>query len=278
VSAPILVQGSTAGILQALMPMPTGESNSEPSANSLTIVCQELGTSVEKALLREAAQRSLVLEEKNRIARELHDTVLQILFSLGLGVDWCLQRASEDDRLGQKLTDMRRLTAEASNELRSAIYTLSSTVAERGLMPALEALTTDFTEQHGLPVSLSTMGEPPLNLPVLTQNALHRVVRESLMNTYKHARAGHAAVRIVFEPASIVVVIQDDGVGLPHEALQRYAEDPTHFGLRTVRRQIEELDGQFEIMNGEEGGTVVRTAVPIYSGTQEVGGDRRTHN
>lgn len=272
VSAPVLVQGLTAGVLQALMPLPEDDSAAEGAASSLTIVCQELGTSVEKAQLRSAAQRSLVLEEKNRIARELHDTVLQILFSLGLGVDWCLQRPTGDKDLEKKLVDMRRLTAQAGNELRSAIYTLSSTVAEMGLMPALDALARDFTDEHGLPVSLSSIGSVPMNLPLLTQNALHRVVRESLMNIYKHAGADHAAVRLIFEPTEVAAVVQDDGIGVPEQVLERYADDPSHFGLRTVKRQIEELQGQFEIMKGEEGGTVVRATVPVAMAPQEAGG------
>jgi signal transduction histidine kinase len=268
VSAPILVQGNPVGVLQALVPLAHDESVGDPPSQSLTIVCQELGSWVEKAMLRDAAQHSLVLEEKNRIARELHDTVLQILFSLGLGVEWCMQRVDGDSSLSNKLGDMRRLTANASGELRSAIYTLSSRVAEVGLMSALETLTNSFTEQYELPASLSAVGQPP-KIPLLTQNAMHRVVRESLMNAYKHARASHIAVRVVFDPYAVTVVVQDDGVGLPQQVIDRYAEDSAHFGLRTISRQIEELQGAFEIMNGEESGTVVRATIPVKRPAEE---------
>jgi signal transduction histidine kinase len=262
VSAPILVQGNPVGVLQALVPLAHDESVGDPPSQSLTVVCQELGSWVEKAMLRDAAQHSLVLEEKNRIARELHDTVLQILFSLGLGVDWCMQRVEADLPLSSKLSDMRRLTASASGELRSAIYTLSSRVAEVGLMSALATLTNSFTEQYELPASLSAVGQPP-KIPLLTQNAMHRVVRESLINAYKHAHASHIAVRIVFEPNTVTVIVQDDGVGLPQNVIDRYTEDSAHFGLRTISKQIEELQGAFEIMNGEESGTVVRATIPV---------------
>jgi signal transduction histidine kinase len=262
VSAPIIVQSKPVGVLQGVIVGADAKQGDLPSSQSLGVACQELGTWVEKSMLRIAAQRSLVLEEKNRIARELHDTVLQMLFSTGLGAEWCLRRVQGDPALTQKIMDMRRLTAQASSELRGAIYTLSSTVADVGLMAALEALVTSFADQYHLPVSFSAIGQPPV-LSLLHQNAMHRVVRESLMNAYKHAQASHIAARVIFESNHVTVVVQDDGVGLPPGVPERYADDLAHFGLRTVARQIEELDGRFEVMNGEEGGAVVRAAIPL---------------
>jgi two-component system, NarL family, sensor histidine kinase DegS len=185
-----------------------------------------------------------------------------MLFTTGLGAEWCLRRVQHDPSLTQKLMDMRKLTAQASSELRGAIYTLSSTVADVGLVPALEVLVSSFAEQYQLPVSFSAIGQAP-DLSLLHQNAMHRVVRESLMNAYKHAQASHVAARVIFEPNHVTVVVQDDGVGLPPGVPERYTDDPAHFGLRTVARQIEELDGRFEVMNGEEGGAVVRAAIPL---------------
>ena len=181
-----------------MVPLIHTESSNELPTQSLTIVCQELGTCVEKALLRAAAQRSLVLEEKNRIAQELHDTVLQMLFSSNLGVDWCMRR-TDDTVLAAKLSEVRKLTAQASSELRSAIFTLSSRVAEIGLLAALEQLTNSFIVQQDLPVQFSAIGKPPPGLSVLIQNAMHRAARESLMNAYKHAHASNVAVRLICE-------------------------------------------------------------------------------
>lgn len=267
VAAPILVQGSSMGVLQAYVPLIHTDSSNELPTQSLTIVCQELGTCVEKALLRAAAQRSLVLEEKNRIAQELHDTVLQMLFSSNLGVDWCLQR-TEDAVLTAKLSEVRKLTAQASSELRSAIFTLSSRVAEIGLLAALEQLTNSFIVQQDLPVQFSAIGQLPIGLSVLIQNALHRAARESLMNAYKHAHASHVAVRLICEEERLTLVIHDDGVGLPSHVTAHFGQDPTHFGLRTVARQIEELGGHFEVRNGEEGGVIVHAMVPAVAGPE----------
>jgi signal transduction histidine kinase len=272
ISAPIVVQGQSVAVFQALVPSVNEEATGQPPVLSLAVVCQELGNWVERALLRNAAQRGVVLEEKNRIARELHDTVLQILFSLGLGVDWCMHRVGDDGALGGKLQEMRKLTASASSELRSAIFTVTSRVAEVGLMPALQTLATDFLQQYSLPVSLSSSGQQP-EIALLSQNALHRVVRESLMNVYKHAQATHISVRLIFEADSIAVVVQDDGIGLPEHIIQHLGDDPAHFGLRTIARQIEDLGGSFEILNGEESGAIVRASVPAKRLAKEASHD-----
>ena len=141
-------------------------------------------------------------------------------------------------------------------------------------MSALETLTNSFTEQYELPVSLSAVGQPP-TIAILAQNAMHRVVRESLMNAYKHASASHVAVRIVFDADTATVVVQDDGVGLPPEVVDRYTEDSAHFGLRTIAKQIEELGGVFEVMNGEESGTIVRATLSVRRPVAEEKRDER---
>ena len=77
-------------------------------------------------------------------------------------------------------------------------------------------------------------------------------------------------MRIVFEQDTITAVVQDDGIGIPPQTEERQMENATHFGLRTVARQVEQLQGRFEIMRGEEGGTIIRAIVPI---TPELGRD-----
>jgi signal transduction histidine kinase len=263
VSVPVITQGSAVGVMQASMPGPQEDHEEVDPAQSLAIACRELGALLDRALLREAAQRTLVLEEKHRIARELHDTVLQLLFTSNLRVEWGLQQVSEQSPLQRTLTEIRGLTAQASQELRSAIYTLISPVAEIGLVPAIEQLTGTFSDQYGTPVSFSTSGLLPEDVPVLAQNALHRVVRESLMNVYKHAQASHATVRLVSTPQAITVVVQDDGIGLPARVEEHQAGTEGHFGLRTLKRQVEDLHGQFAVRAGEDGGTIVRATVPM---------------
>jgi signal transduction histidine kinase len=89
------------------------------------------------------------------------------------------------------------------------------------------------------------------------------------MNAHKHAQATHVSVRVIFDPGYAMVVVQDDGVGLTQEVMEHYAKDPTHFGLRTIAKQVQQLQGTFEVMTGDESGAVVRAVVPIKHRSEE---------
>src|SRR5205085_1553310 len=176
------------------------------------------------------------LQGKNRIAQELHDTVLQMLFGVGLRLQWSLEQLPAGSALRAPLEEARHLSARAGGELRGAIFTLCSDIAEIGLVPAVERLVREQAARAGWAANVVVRGAVP-ELPVLVQNAAHRVVREALMNAYKHARATEVVVSLRFTPAALTVVVQDNGVGIPAEALAGFRQTPDHFGLRLVDRR-----------------------------------------
>src|ERR671928_74393 len=167
---------------------------------TLDVFCGELAVALENAMLRAQAHRTAILQEKNRIAQELHDTVLQMLFGVGLRLQWSLEQLPADSILREPLEEARHLSARAGGELRGAIFTLCSDIAEIGLVPAVERLVREQAARAGWAANVVVRGAVP-ELPVLVQNAAHRVVREALMNAYKHARATEVVVSLRFTPA-----------------------------------------------------------------------------
>jgi len=268
-SVPLLVSGRPVAVIQARLSRPA-PATTEAMLETLQIFCGEVSLALENALLRGEAHRSAVLREKNRIAQELHDTVLQMLFSIGLRLQWSLDTLVENDGqapspLREPLEEARHLSARAGEELRGAIFTLSSDIAEIGLVAAVRRLVDDQAIKAGWSANLVTTGEQP-QLPVLMQNAAHRVVREALMNAYKHAQATEVMVSVRFTCDMLTIVVQDNGVGVADAALANFRQTPHHFGLRTVAEQIESLGGAFSISsNDDEQGTTVRATVPIAS-------------
>ena len=267
-SVPLLVSGRPVAVIQARLSRPA-PATTEAMLETLQIFCGEVALALENALLRGEAHRSAVLREKNRIAQELHDTVLQMLFSIGLRLQWSLDNLVEDDQapspLREPLEEARHLSACAGEELRGAIFTLSSDIAEIGLVAAVRRLVDDQAIKAGWSANLVTTGEQP-ELPVLMQNAAHRVVREALMNAYKHAQATEVMVSVRFTCDMLTIVVQDNGVGVADAALANFRQTPDHFGLRTVAEQIESLGGAFSISsNDDEQGTTVRATVPVDS-------------
>ncbi len=268
VAAPLLVRGRPVAVVQARLSSPA-PATTEAMLETLHIFCDEVSIALENALLRGEAHRSAVLREKNRIAQELHDTVLQMLFSIGLRLQWSLDNLVEDGQapspLREPLEEARHLSARAGEELRGAIFTLSSDIAEIGLVAAVRRLVDDQAAKAGWSANLVTAGEQP-ELPVLVQNAAHRVVREALMNAYKHAQATDVMVSVRFTSGMLTLVVQDNGVGIADAALAAFRQTPDHFGLRTVAEQIERLGGAFSIYgNDDEQGTTVRATVPVDS-------------
>ena len=267
-SVPLLVSGRPVAVIQARLSRPV-TATTEAMLETLQIFCGEVSIALENALLRGAAHRSAVLQEKNRIAQELHDTVLQMLFSIGLRLQWSLDTLVENGQahgqLREPLEEARHLSARAGEELRGAIFTLSSDIAEIGLVAAVRRLVDDQAVKAGWSANLVTAGEQP-DLPVLVQNAAHRVVREALMNAYKHAQATEVMVSVRFTPGALTLVVQDNGVGIADAALATFRQTPDHFGLRTVAEQIERLGGAFSIYsNDDEQGTTVRATAPVAS-------------
>ncbi len=263
ISVPLAVRGACRAVIQADLRAGTGPAT-EAMLETLDIFCDELAVAFENALLRGEAHRSAILEEKNRIAQELHDTVLQLLFSIGLRVQVSLGRLPEDSPLREQLTEARRLTASAGNELRGAIFTLSSDIAEVGLAAAVERLVASQAGKADWTTRV-VLHEIPDDLPVLLQNAAHRVVREALMNAYKHAAASEVMVSVRRAGPLMTVLVQDNGVGISAEALAAYRENADHFGLRTVAKQIEDLGGDLVIYNDDDGGTVVKAMIPLQN-------------
>lgn len=265
-SVPLVVRDHVAAVIGAELPSPLAEST-EAALETLQVFCGELAVALENALLRGEAHRTDILREKNRIAQELHDTVLQMLFSVGLRLQWSLDQLAEGDaspdKLCEPLAEARHLSARAGEELRGAIFTLSSDIAEIGLVAAVERLVDDQAAKAGWSANVIITGEAP-ELPVLIQNAAHRVVREALMNAYKHARATEVVVSARFTPELITLVVQDNGSGISDAALAAFRQTPDHFGLRTIAEQVENLGGALTISAAaDEPGTTVKATIPV---------------
>src|SRR2546421_7361135 len=261
VSIPLVLHGHIGAVVQVDL------SRRRPAATDTMLetlegFCGELAVALENAMLRAQAHRMAILREKNRIAQELHDTVLQMLFGVGLRLQWSLEQLPADSALREPLEEARHLSARAGGELRGAIFTLCSDIAEIGLVPAVERLVREQAARAGWAANVVVRGAVP-ELPVLVQNAAHRVVREALMNAYKHAQATEVVVSLRFTPAALTVVVQDDGVGIPAEALAGFRQTPDHFGLRSVAEQVESLGGELVVYNNDEQGAALKAVIPL---------------
>jgi len=227
----------------------------------------------------EAAERDRLLDdERQRIARELHDRVAQTLFSIGLAAQSALESEGEsegppangDGDQQKALESIRGLSALGNEQMREAIFALSrADLQDRALERTLWTVVRDFRERTGLEADLVLVGRERL-LPPETAEALLAVVREALVNVEQHARATSVVVTLRRSRGGVTLAVQDDGIGAPALLLRSIGSSFTHFGLRGLQERIRKLGGGFTARNGDDGGLVVRVRVPVNDSSTPV--------
>jgi signal transduction histidine kinase len=211
--------------------------------------------------LAEARSREgeMALEERHRIARDLHDSVSQALFSTVLHVRTA-QKALADGpttspMVGRELTTIRELTRDVQSEMRTLIFELGRDPVESGLVPALAEHAAHLADQDGLTIDVRGPNGG-LELSHTAEAQLYGIGREALANVVKHARAATAWVTVESPPGRVVLEVRDDGAGFDTATAH-----PGHFGLESMRGRAKQIGGQLTISSSPGTGTVVRVEV-----------------
>jgi signal transduction histidine kinase len=202
------------------------------------------------------------LEERRRIARDLHDSVSQALFSSVLHTRAAQRVVAEEggdlsDKLGQALATVSDLTKRAQNEMRKFIFEWGPDGIEAGLVAALTRHVSSLPDGAGLRVDVDGP-EERMPLTRTTETQLYGIGREALANVVKHAQASAARIRIESESSSVTVEIEDDGRGFDPAAVTA-----GHFGLESMRSRAEEIGADLDISSTPGRGTVIRVELPV---------------
>jgi signal transduction histidine kinase len=126
----------------------------------------------------------------------------------------------------------------------------------------LQSFIRDLREATAIEADL-VVAERAVSPPAHVEQMLLTVAQEALSNVRRHARATTVIVTVQITREQVVLVVQDNGVGLPAQTLQNYTRNGVHLGLRGMHQRIKELGGQFLLVNGEEGGLIVKAVVPL---------------
>jgi signal transduction histidine kinase len=220
------------------------------------VVCERerSAAALTEAKLREGER---TIDERRRIARDLHDSVSQALFStlLHTRVAQRALRASSAEPASQParaLNTIADLTREAQSEMRALISELGRDPLAGGLGPALARHVAKVADQDGVDIRLE-VPDDRLALPPRTQAHLFGIGREAIANSVKHAEATTAWVRLEAPSGRVVLEIGDDGSGFDPGA-----DHPEHFGLESMRTRAAEIDARLTISSAPGAGTVVR--------------------
>jgi signal transduction histidine kinase len=205
-------------------------------------------------------------EERQRIARELHDGVGPALASLNLRLRTAGKLMQPNPAAAQELKELAELTQANIRDIRRLIYDLRPAVLdELGLVAALREYVDRYQQEQGLTVALAAP-ESKDRLPAHLETTLFRVIQEALTNAAKHAKAKHVEVALDWDGAQVTLRIADDGQGFDLHEAAALAKGGQHLGLWSMRERIEQLGGRLQIDSQPGSGTTIQATVPLGEG------------
>jgi signal transduction histidine kinase len=240
----------------------------------LVAFAAQAAVAIQNSRLYRQVEELAILRERERLAINLHDTVAQILFSIGMEIE-NLHSVIPEGPERERLDYVRSLVASGSAKVREVIgslYDSGRTPDGANLHRELLGMADEFQQEHGLQIGLVVTG-PVDQIPSAVAEVFARASREGLANIRKHARASMAVISLVVQGQEATLTIQDNGLGLRSD-LQAEAPHLQRFGLVAIRRQIERLGGTLQITNADEGGALLRLTAPLTAESLATGGGK----
>ncbi|HEY83268.1 MAG TPA: GAF domain-containing sensor histidine kinase [Dehalococcoidia bacterium] len=230
----------------------------------LANIGNQIAVAIENARLHEKVQGMAALEERERIAREMHDSLAQVLGY----VNTKTQAARKFLTSGQKakakaqLMELENIAQEVYADVREAILGLRSTATpERDMVSTLKEYVFRFSQMSGIKAELEIENGNLPSLPTATELQVIRIIQEALTNVRKHARASHAWVRISTDNEHLEIIIGDNGQGFNVSSIRR--ADWPQFGLQTMKERAESVRGTLDISSAPSKGTTVTLKIPL---------------
>jgi len=200
------------------------------------------------------------LEERQRIGRELHDTLQQELTGIGMLIGTTKRHLDEPEKAIQSLDMAERMVHRCSEESRSSILDLQSVTLEtRGLTAAIEELVRPLAEIQGAVFQQKVTGTAR-PLPTRLETALLRLAHEAAANAGRHSGAAQVDLTLNYGPDQLTMTVRDDGCGFD-PTLKRSVND-RHFGLLGMDERVLKLRGTLDIESAPGTGTTIRITLP----------------
>ncbi|OQY22652.1 MAG: hypothetical protein B6I34_05630 [Anaerolineaceae bacterium 4572_32.1] len=256
ISVPLMAKGKTLGAID--LGSCSLRSVSAEELSLLAAIGHQVGVAIENAQLYEQAQQLAVVKERNRLARDLHDSVTQSLYGVTLYAEAAARQISsgQADMAVGHLREIRGTAQEALREMRLLIFELRPSILQSdGLAAALQARLEAVEGRVGLETKCNI--DQDVRLSPEAEEGLYRVAQEALNNTLRHAQAGSVTVHLSQNKQSVILEIVDDGVGFDPAT----AQEQGRFGLRGMEERAARMGGKLTVHSNPGEGTRVRVEV-----------------
>ncbi|MGH2770373.1 MAG: histidine kinase [Actinomycetota bacterium] len=204
-----------------------------------------------------------LLEERQRLEREFHDNLGQLLFGIGASARRVKERApATAENLVADLEDIETHASRAASCLRDALQALAPSKPKEGLAAVIGLDASRFTNQTGIPAHFVMLGKP-FDVSCAVERVLLALTHEGLHNVEKHARASSVVLSLSYGDSQVSFTIQDDGEGLPEDfELHPVPKAGQGWGLPSLHQRVEGLGGRMDLFPNEDGGVTLRATVP----------------
>ena len=224
----------------------------------LELLAVTAGAAVATLRLQERLRRAALQEDRERIARDLHDSIIQDLFAIGLGLQTAVGHLGHDaETVRARITDAVDRLDETISALRRYIFDLRPPVwARPSLSTEIRRLVADLSEPYGVDVGIDVDCPPDTPEPPLSDHIVS-VVKESVSNALRHSQARTIDVRVACDGTRLLVNIADDGAGFDPDA------EHGGLGLRNLARRVTAVGGEYVLDTAPGKGTVVSVWFPL---------------
>lgn len=204
-------------------------------------------------------------EERQRVARDIHDGPAQLLSNVVLKAEICERLIDVDlEKTREELRNLKKIVRDSLQDVRKIIYNLRPmSLDDLGLIPTLQRYILTFQEESGISVSFQTRGTT-LDLKPVLSITVFRIVQEAINNINKHAKARSVYIHLEYAQNELRLNINDDGVGFDTERLKQRGEDiSSGFGLISMKERVDLLNGEMNIGSEPGKGTRLNIALPF---------------
>jgi len=258
-SIPLYFQDKPLGIMNVTGP--SWRRLTDDELHLLSTIAYEVGIAVERAALAGESARLARVEERARLAREIHDTLAQGLTAITLHLEGALRHLGDRPDLSRQRLERALETARTSLEeaRRSVLNLRAAPLAGQPLAGALQAVARAFTSESGIRVRVHVEDARPL--PLRVEAEIFRIAQEALANVRRHARATEVDLTLEYTPRRIRLTVEDNGVGFDPVAV---ASD--RHGIVGMRERAALLGGRLRVASrrkGKQRGTRVTATVPV---------------
>ena len=254
---PLKVDTKVIGILNILNK--PGELTEE-DMRIIDLFADQAAIIIEHIRLQYQAEQLAVLEERQRLARELHDSVTQALYSVTLYADAARMAFSAEkwQALESNLQEVRNMSREAMYDMRLLVFELRPFMLEtEGLVSALRARLAAVEGRSGLKTQV--LVEEERRLPIRMEEELYRIAQEGLNNVVKHAGATQVQIQLKYNEKTVLLEMMDDGRGFAPEAVRQSGG----FGLQGIKERVQQLGGTLKIESAPLKGTRLKIRIPL---------------